>query len=156
MHPTRIDLPAKVRAKSIATLNAVLADLIDLGLQLKQAHWNIKGPGFHAIHELLDEIHGQVNDHADEVAERAVTLGGQAMGTLRAVAKATTLAKFPEDLNEQTKVLKEVADRLAAAAKTVRAAVDTTDDNGDTGTSDLLTGLSRTLDKNLWFIEAHL
>ena len=95
MHPTKNDLPEAARSKVCELLNVRLAEAIDLGLQAKQAHWNVRGPSFHSLHELFDEIATGVRKHADEVAERVAQLGGVAEGTLAAVKKRTRLAEYP-------------------------------------------------------------
>lgn len=156
MPATRNDLPSNVRASMIALLNARLADALDLKLAVKQAHWNVKGQGFIALHELFDAVAGRVEDHGDELAERAVQLGGIAAGTTQVVAKETTLAPYPADITDQTKHVAEVSDRLAAFGKAIRAAIDEADEAGDKDTADLFTGISRAVDKDLWFVEAHL
>jgi starvation-inducible DNA-binding protein len=156
MHATRNDLPAKARSAISQILNAQLADLLDLRSQVKQAHWNIKGPGFHALHEFLDELAEEQDEWADIVAERAVQLGGTAFGTLRMGAAASRLPEYPEKLFAQQRTLQTIADRLAAVAKTTRAAIDETDELDDKDTADLLTDVSRGLDKQLWFVESHL
>ena len=86
MHPTRNDLSTKTRTKVVAVLNARLADAIDLQFQAKQAHWNVKGPNFIALHELFDKISGDLGGHVDDMAERITALGGTAEGTIQAVA----------------------------------------------------------------------
>jgi starvation-inducible DNA-binding protein len=75
----------------IELLNARLADCKDLQTQTKQAHWNVKGPNFIGLHELFDKINEEVDEYVDEIAERAVQLGGVAEGTARVVAKRSTL-----------------------------------------------------------------
>src|SRR3974377_1870184 len=70
MFKTKNDLSETVRAKAIEMLNARLADAIDLQTQTKQAHWNVKGPNFIALHELFDEINEDVEDYVDDIAER--------------------------------------------------------------------------------------
>lgn len=155
MHPTKIDLPADKRASLVQLLNDRLADLIDLQLQCKQAHWNVKGPHFIGLHELFDGVSGDVLGFIDEVAERAVTLGGTAEGGLPTVVKRTKLAPYPTVVAGRDHV-EALSTALAAAGKLVRAAIDQADQLGDADTADLFTGFSRGLDKQLWFIEAHL
>jgi starvation-inducible DNA-binding protein len=153
---TRNDLPKTVRTKMIELLNARLADAIDLYAQTKQAHWNVKGPQFIALHELFDKIGEAVEDGVDELAERAVELGGTADGTLQSVVKRTTLSAYPVELKAGRDHLKKLADAHAAYGKNLRAAIPTAADAGDVDTSDLFTELSRTADKQLWLLEAHL
>lgn len=156
MHKTRNDLAANARQSVSALLNARLADLIDLQLALKHAHWNVKGPNFIALHEMFDTMTESYDAHVDDMAERITALGGTAMGSVQAVEKATTLAPFPADVFEGMKMVEALAERTAALAKSVRKGIDETAEAGDADAADILTALSRQLDKNLWFLEAHL
>ncbi|MBL8551097.1 MAG: DNA starvation/stationary phase protection protein Dps [Hyphomonadaceae bacterium] len=153
---SRIDLPDNTKKAMVALLNARLADAIDLGLLVKQAHWNVKGPTFIALHLLFDEIASRVEDQVDEIAERATALGGIAQGTTQAVAAASTLAPYPTDVTAEKEHLKLLAERLAAFGKNAREAIESADEAGDKDTADLFTGISRAIDKDLWFIESHL
>lgn len=156
MFDTRNDLPASTRTKVIELLNARLADAIDLGTQTKHAHWNVKGPHFIALHELFDKVAEHVEDHIDELAERVTALGGSARGTLAAVARATTLRPYPEEISEGLAHVDALSAALAAFGAKVRAGIDETGRLGDADTADLFTGISRETDKDLWFLEAHL
>jgi starvation-inducible DNA-binding protein len=155
MHKTRNDLAAKVRAKSIELLNARLAGAIDLYLQTKQAHWNVKGPSFIALHELFDKLGESLEGNIDDMAERIVALGGIAEGTLGAVSARTRLEPYPLDLSEGMAHVDALADAYAVLGKAVRKGIDDAGKAGDADTSDLLTGVSRELDKSLWLLEAH-
>ena len=156
MHPTRNDLSTKTRTKVVEVLNARLADAIDLQLQAKQAHWNVKGPNFIALHELFDKISGDLGAHVDDMAERITALGGTAEGTILAVAGRSKLPVYPLDLTAGRAHLEALAGALARFGKSVRKAIDETGKAGDADTSDLFTGISRGSDKSLWLIEAHL
>ena len=156
MTTTRNDLPDNTRKAMIALLNERLADAIDLRLALKQAHWNIKGPSFIALHELFDQIQGRVAIFVDDIAERAVALGGVASGTTQAVAGSTQLAPYPGDITGENDHIVAVADRLSVFGKLARAAIDAADELGDKDTADLFTDVSRQIDKDLWLVEAHL
>src|SRR5260370_507612 len=83
MFKTKNDIPEATRVKVVELLNARLADCIDLQTQIKQAHWNVKGPNFIALHELFDKINEEVEDYVDDIAERAAQLGGVAEGAGR-------------------------------------------------------------------------
>ena len=155
MFNTRNDLPKTTRVKVIDLLDARLADAIDLQTQLKQAHWNVKGPNFIALHELFDKINEAVEDYVDDLAERAVQLGGTAHGTARQVAKRSSLPEFPAVTDGRAHV-EAVATVLAAFGKLARAGIDQADKLGDKDTADLFTEISRGTDKWLWFVEAHL
>ena len=156
MFDTRNDLPANVRTKVIELLNARLADAIDLGTQTKHAHWNVKGPNFIALHELFDQVAEHLEDHIDTIAERVTALGGTARGTLAAVARATTLRPYPEDISEGTAHVDALSAALAAFGAKVRAGIDAATRLADADSADLFTGISRETDKDLWFLEAHL
>jgi starvation-inducible DNA-binding protein len=150
------DLKSNTRTAMIDLLNARLADAIDLKLAVKQAHWNIKGPSFIAIHELLDKVSARVEEHYDTIAERCVQLGGTAFGTVQAVAKATSLSPYPTSATSQDTHVRQIADHLGAFAAGCREAVDQSDEAGDAITADIFTGIARAVDKDHWFIGAHL
>src|SRR5277367_5872557 len=150
------DLPSNTKTVSIGVLNARLADSIDLALLTKQAHWNIKGSNFIALHEMIDGFRTEIDDHVDTMAERVVQLGGTALGTTQVVVEATTLKPYPTDIYASKDHLTQLIDRYAQTASQVRAAVDETAEAGDADTADLLTAFSRALDKQLWFLEAHV
>jgi starvation-inducible DNA-binding protein len=155
-YQTRNDLPASTRAQAIAILNGRLASTIDLQLQAKQAHWNVKGPQFIALHELFDKVAEAAESAVDEIAERVVQLGGIAEGTLQAAHAQTALRPYPVTLRAGADHVKALADAIGATGKSARAAIDESDKAGDKDTADLFTEISRELDKMLWFVEAHL
>ncbi|MCK0195547.1 DNA starvation/stationary phase protection protein Dps [Ancylobacter sp. 6x-1] len=155
-HKTENNTPSNAKKVAIELLNANLASTIDLALITKQAHWNIKGPQFIAVHELLDQLRSGLDEHVDTMAERVVQLGGTALGTTQVVAKDTALAPYPTDIYKIADHLKALAERYGAVANKVRTSIDEADEAGDPDTADIFTAASRTLDKSLWFIEAHL
>jgi starvation-inducible DNA-binding protein len=156
MFDSRIDLPAIVREVVIALLNARLADAIDLGAQSKYAHWNVKGPNFIALHELFDKVAESIEEQTDTIAERITALGGRAYGTIRAAARNSTLKPYPEEISEGLAHVDALSAALADHGAKLRAAIDAADRLGDADTADLFTGVSREMDKHLWFLEAHL
>lgn len=156
MYDTRNDLPVKGRIKVAEILDARLADAIDLGLQVKHAHWNVKGPYFISLHELFDRIAENVEEHVDTVAERITALGGTAHGTLATVVRTTSLAPYPAEITEGVAHVRALADVLASFGKKVREAIGESGELGDADTADLFTQVSRDVDKNLWLLEAHL
>src|SRR6185312_10176359 len=123
-HKTSNDLSANAKKASIVLLNARLADSIDLALLTKQAHWNIKGPNFISLHEMIDGFRSELDTHVDTMAERVVQLGGTALGTTQAVAKATSLAPYPTDISHQKDHLAALIERYAKVANVARAAID--------------------------------
>ncbi|HEX7336887.1 MAG TPA: DNA starvation/stationary phase protection protein Dps [Gemmatimonadales bacterium] len=154
MFPTKNDLPAATRAHVIELLNARLADCIDLQSQCKQAHWNVKGPGFIALHRLFDEINNDVEEYVDLLAERVVQLGGVAEGTARMVAGRTTLREYPMVTDGEDHV-DALSSALAAFGSVARKAIEQVDELDDADSADILTEISRGVDKWLWFVEAH-
>src|SRR5262249_40995075 len=155
MYSTRNDLAETTRTKMIELLDTRLADASDLQTQLKQAHWNVKGPAFIALHELFDKVNEAAEDYWDDLAERVVQLGGIADGTARQVAQRSTLPESPAVSAGHDRV-EAVATALAAFGKLARAAIDQSDALQDRDTADLFTEISRGIDKWLWFVEAHL
>lgn len=155
MHKTKNDLPERTRQASIELLNARLADAIDLQSQTKQAHWNVKGPNFIGLHELFDKINEAVEDYVDDLAERAVQLGGVAEGTVRIASKRSSLTEYPSGTTNGHSHVEALSSALAAFGKSVRQAIDEADKLGDKDTADLFTEISRGTDKWLWFVEAH-
>ncbi|UKO96411.1 DNA starvation/stationary phase protection protein Dps [Nostoc sp. UHCC 0870] len=156
LYPTRIDIPAEVRVQIVAILNQTLAATLDLKTQTKQAHWNVKGTDFYQLHELFDELAGELEEFVDMVAERVTALGGYAVGTARSAAQNSILPEYPFDILDSQEHVAALADRFAPYAKHIRGAIAKTDDLGDADTADLYTEISRTIDKRLWFLEAHL
>ena len=149
------DLPEDARSGLIDLLDARLSDAIDLQTQMKQAHWNVKGPTFISLHELFDKINEDVEDYVDELAERAVQLGGAVHGTARQVASRSSLAEYP-NVKDGRQHVEAVTAALASFGKGVRTAIDQSDGLGDKDTADIFTEVSRGVDKWLWFVEAHL
>jgi starvation-inducible DNA-binding protein len=154
-YDTQNDLPSNAKTVVIELLNARLADSIDLALLTKQAHWNIKGPQFIALHEMIDGFRTEIDDYVDTIAERVVQLGGTALGTTQVVAKTTALAPYPIDIHASKDHLAALIERYGKVANAVRKAIDEADAAGDKDTADIFTEVSRGLDKSLWFLEAH-
>ena len=155
MFKTKNDLSKATRVKAIELLNARLADCIDLQTQSKQAHWNVKGPSFIALHELFDKVNEAVEGYVDEIAERAVQLGGVAEGTARMAAKRSTLTEYPANAADGPTHVEALSSALAAFGKAARKAIDQANELNDADTADLFTEVSRGIDKWLWFVEAH-
>jgi len=156
MFKTKNDIPEATRVKVVELLNARLADCIDLQTQTKQAHWNVKGPNFIALHELFDQINEDVEDYVDDIAERAVQLGGVAEGTARMAAKRSSLAEYPAMAVDGRSHVEALSSALAAFGAAARKGIDQANELGDLDSADLFTEISRGIDKWLWFVEAHL
>lgn len=155
MFRTRNDLPAATRAEVVGLLNQRLADSIDLQTMCKQAHWNVKGPQFIALHKLFDDVNEAVAEYVDLIAERIVQLGGVAEGTARTVAERTALAEYPLTLSRGEDHVAALSDVLAQFGRTARLGIEEMNELEDADSADILTEISRGIDKWLWFVEAH-
>lgn len=153
---THIDLPASSRDTATVLLNQQLADTFDLYSQVKQAHWNVKGKDFIQLHEFFDTLAEEMLGHVDLIAERVTALGETAMGTVRMSAGASSLPEYPDDAIAGADHLTALTARYGAYAASSRAAIDHANEIPDLDTADLFTEVSRSVDKHLWFIEAHL
>ena len=152
MYQTSNDLPLDERTELILLINLRLASAIDLQMQLKQAHWNVKGPYFIGLHELFDNI-GE--GYVDMIAERIVQLGGTAEGTVRVAAARSRLDEYPLTLAEGMAHVNAVATGLANFGQQARSTIGEAEELNDADTADLFTEVSRGIDKWLWFVEAH-
>jgi starvation-inducible DNA-binding protein len=155
LHNSKIDISADKRTHLIRLLNQRLADAADLKSQAKQAHWNVKGHNFIALHELFDQVATEMDTHVDDIAERVTTLGGTAMGTVRLAAANSSLSEYPHEIYDGSAHVDALSTALADFGRRVRADIDAAEELGDKDTADLFTGVSRAIDKLLWFVEAH-
>ena len=155
LYPTKNDLPEAARREAVELLNQRLADCIDLQTQCKQAHWNVKGPSFIALHKLFDEVNEDVEEYVDLIAERVVQLGGIAEGTVGIVAKRTSLIDYPLALSAGSEHVAALSDALAMFGRTARVGIEEMNELEDADSADILTEISRGVDKWLWFVEAH-
>lgn len=155
MRHTKNTLDAAKRGKSIMLLGTALVHAVDLHRQAKQAHWNVGGPMFTALHELFDRIAAAADKDADLLAERLVTLGGTADGRVATVSNRSTLGVYPLEARQGEAHIEALSTALATFGSVARDAVNQAVDWGDQDTADLLTHISTGLDKNLWLVESH-
>jgi starvation-inducible DNA-binding protein len=153
---THVNIPVEQRTALIERLNQSLASVFDLFSQTKQAHWNVKGEEFYQLHELFDEIAEELEEFTDMIAERAVALGGTALGSVRMAAEGSILPEYPSDAVDGLTHVTLLVERFGAFAAQVRESIDRADELGDKCTSDVYTEVGRDVDKRLWFLEAHL
>ncbi len=142
-------------ATLIRLLNARLADAIDLLYQAKQAHWNVSGPGFYALHELFEKVADELREHVDDIAERVAQLGGEAEGSIRMAAEHSSLPEYPRQLSGGAAHVDALSKALDAAGTSMREAIDQADSLGDQVTVDIFVGATRAIDKLHWMVQAH-
>jgi len=158
--PTRftnhISLPEENKTKLVDTLNTVLATTADLRSQVKQAHWNIKGPQFFARHELFDNLAAKLNEYADVTAERAATLGGYARGTARQSAERSQIPEYDLRAVDGKHHIRALVDRYSEYTRLIRDALREAAEQGDPATEDLFTEILRGTELDMWFLESHV
>jgi starvation-inducible DNA-binding protein len=155
LHKTANNIPEKRRAQINCLLNQRLADAIDLQMQMKQAHWNVKGPNFIGLHELFDQIDEAVESYVDLIAERIVQLGGVAEGTIRIAAGHSRLEEYPLAISDGMAHVAAVSKALSTFGREARETIDQAAKLEDADAADIFTEISRGIDKWLWFVEAH-
>ena len=155
MYETENDISLQRRTQLNAMMNQRLASAVDLQMQMKQAHWNVKGPSFIGLHELFDKVAEAVEGYVDQIAERIVQLGGVAEGTVRMAAARTRLTEYSPEISEGMAHVEAVARALSTFGQEARNTIDDANELDDADTADLFTEVSRGIDKWLWFVEAH-
>lgn len=155
MYKTKNDLSEKVRSQMATLLQLRLADALDLQSQTKQAHWNVKGPSFIALHELFDKIAEDAEEYVDLIAERIVQFGFIAEGTVRAAAKRSQLPEYPLTIGDGKEHVAALSTALANFGELARKGIEQATELNDADTADIFTEISRGVDKWLWFVEAH-
>ena len=153
---TRIDLPPIAQVEAIEILNRTLALTLELKTQVKYAHWNVKGMHFYQLHQLYDGIATQLEAYIALITERIAALGGEAMGTTRIAAQKSEIPEYPLNLSNGKDHVTALVAQIATYARAIRAGIDCGIGLGEADTADLYTEISRTIDKYLWFQEAHL
>ena len=150
-----VGVPENSRQALTTLLNLRLADTTDLHSQVKWAHWNVKGKDFYQLHLLFYSIAEHLEDHIDTIAERITSLGGVANGTVREAAAKSTIKEADLGASDGPDMLKFLVHNFAFATNAMRESVKESDDLDDAITADLFTTVTREMDKDLWFLEAH-
>jgi starvation-inducible DNA-binding protein len=155
MYETENDISLKRRSEMNVLMNQRLASAVDLQMQMKQAHWNVKGPSFIGLHELFDKVDEAVESYVDMIAERIVQLGGIAEGTVRVAASRSRLPEYPLAIADGMAHVEAVARALSTFGQAARSTIEEANALDDADTADLFTEISRGIDQWLWFVEAH-
>ena len=155
MHKTMNPISENIRGSMIELLQTHLATAVDITYQTKQAHWNVKGMNFIAVHELFDDLHEETEEYVDTIAERLTAIGGQAHGTVQAASENSLLDPYPLDLVKSEDHLKRLTESYAKWSAAVAEGIEEASEAGDPLTEDLLTAIGRGLDKGIYFMESH-
>ena len=155
LHPTKNPISESIRGAMVELLQVHLATAVDITYQTKQAHWNVKGMNFIAVHKLFDELHELTEGYVDTIAERLTAIGGQAHGTVQAAVENSVLEPYPLDLVKSEDHLKRLTDSYATWSAAVEKGIEEASEAGDPLTEDLLTAVGRGLDKSIYFMESH-
>lgn len=155
MNFTRNTLSNNVRSSSIELLDKHLSASIDLEAQVKQAHWNVRGANFIALHELFDTVATAIDTYSDQIAERTGALGGTAEGTVQTAAARSFLIPYDLGIADGTLHVAAVAGSLAAFGESSRSAITLATTQGDLETADLFTEIARGIARQLWLVESH-
>jgi starvation-inducible DNA-binding protein len=148
-------ITAEKAGEIIGALQRRLHALNDLHLTLKHVHWNVVGPHFIAVHEMLDPQVDSVRGMADDVAERIAALGGVAHGTPGVLVKERTWDDYSIGRADAIAHLAALNLVYSGLVEDLRKAIK---DIGslDPATEDLLIGQLRDLEQFQWFVRAHL
>lgn len=156
MNPN-IGIEAKHREGVIGLLSPLLADEYVLYTKTRNYHWNVVGPQFNDLHKFFQEQYEALDDVVDEVAERATTLGGHAVGTLAEFVQLTRLKEQPARYPDAREMLANLLADHEAIIRTLRRDLQTADEqHHDIGTNDFLTGLMQKHEKMAWMLRAFL
>ncbi|MCD1642850.1 DNA starvation/stationary phase protection protein Dps [Aurantimonas coralicida] len=155
MHKTMNPISENIRGSMVELLQTHLATAVDITYQTKQAHWNVKGMNFIAVHELFDDLHEETEEYVDTIAERLTAIGGQAHGTVQAASENSLLDPYPLDLVKSEDHLKRLTESYAKWSAAIAEGIEEASEAGDPLTEDLLTAIGRGLDKGIYFMESH-
>lgn len=153
---THVTIGEPARQEIISGLNAILAATLDLGSQVKQAHWNVRGEQFFARHTMFDSLYSHLVASADTVAERIGQLGGYAEGTVRQAAATSSLPEHDLAAVQGREHVLSLTARYGELGALLRAHLQTADGLKEPVTVDLYTEVLRGLEMDLWFLESHL
>jgi starvation-inducible DNA-binding protein len=152
-----IALSAEARTESCQLLNEILADSMVLAAMYKKAHWNAAGPTFYQLHLLFDKHYEEQVELVDAIAERVQMLGGISVGDPRHAAELTTIPRPPDGAEAVPVVLSRLLDAHETMLEKVRKGLDTTEENKDWGSNDLLMGdVLRRHEMQVWFLSEHI
>lgn len=152
--PTSTTSP-DVAAAAAQFLGPVVIELQALAVNGKQAHWHVRGANFIGVHELLDQVVDHAQDYADTAAERVVALGLPIDARIQTVAEKTGAGKMPAGFLASDAMIATIIEQIDVALAVVNKAVKELDAIDQTS-QDVAIEIARGLDKDRWFLFAHI
>jgi len=138
-------------------LSKILADEYILYTKTRNAHWNIEGPDFYAVHKFFETQFEQLDEIVDQVAERIRSLGHYAPATLKSFLELTHLSEQIREKNDSQGFIKELLKDHETIILKLRENINSfIEKYHDSGTSDFITGVMKEHEKMAWFLRAHL
>lgn len=143
-------------ADVVDTLNYHVALAADLRSQVKQAHWNVVGPNFIALHHLFDEQAEFLLAHVDLFAERVRALRGVARGTVRMAAAESPLEDIEADDLPSDVAVRAILERFETYSESLAVAIEASAKAKDATTQDIYIEAQRQVDLHAYFLRSHL
>ena len=140
---------------STVILQALLSSQYVLATKVRNFHWNVKGPQFMMYHELFGKLYTELNDQADEIAERIRQVNGTPNGTLKSLLADSFLKEAETAPNAQTMV-KDLIDDYDRMVVEMRISIPKAEEAKDFGTMDLITKWMEVHEKHLYFLRSHV
>ncbi len=153
---TNIGIKEKDTTAVAAILNKLLADESVLYQKVRNAHWNVEGPGFHELHIFFESIYNELALVVDEVAERVRTIGHYAAGTMKEYLQLTQLTEAKDGKNDGNTYIKDLLNDFESLIISIRSDIDKVAEHGDAGTEDFLGGVIEKHEKTAWMLRSHL
>ena len=153
---TNIGLKEKDTAAVANMWNRLLADENVLYIKVRNAHWNVEGPDFHAQHLFFETIYDELAELIDEVAERVRAIGHYAIGTMKEFLEVTQLTEMKYNKNDSQGFIKELLNDFESLIITLREDIKLAEDHEDAGTEDFLVGILEKHEKTAWMLRAHV
>jgi starvation-inducible DNA-binding protein len=153
---TNIDLSDEQRDSVVKILNTLLSDEYVLYTKTRNYHWNVLGPQFNDLHKFFEEQYTELTEVVDDVAERARSLGGWALGTLSEFSQHARLNEHPDQYPNARQMIANLLADHETIVRQLRSDLETAEKHHDMGTNDFLTGLMEKHEKMAWMLRAFL
>ena len=139
----------------VQLVNKEIANLTVLYTKLHNYHWFVTGTHFFALHTKLEELYNEATMNLDELAERLLALGEKPVATIKEYLELTTIEEATG--NETTEdMVQSVINDFEKISRELVEAIDLAEKDEDQVTADLLIGMKKSLNKNVWMLRAYL